>query len=193
TAAEARSILGLVPQAQRLLLEGFDARLDQVLSGRLAAYRIVHFATHANTDWVAERPVGLVLSQTTPEGEILDGVLGLDALYGLHLPAELAVLSACSTGAGRDVAGEGLLSLTRGFMHAGTPRVLVSLWPVRDRATRELMERFYDGLLRRCLRPPEALRLAQRQMWRLGRPQQDWAAFQLQGEWRGFEACQTAD
>ena len=82
----------------------------------------------------------------------------------MKLEADLVVLSACQTALGEDVRGEGLVGLVRGFMYAGSPQVLASLWSVRDRATAELMRRFYEGLLARHLTPEAALRAAQRSM-----------------------------
>ena|ERR1700674_3424461 len=74
-----------------------------------------------------------------------DGFLRANEIYNLNLPAELVVLSACETGLGKDIKGEGLVGLTRGFMYAGPRRVVVSLWNVNDKATAELMARFYRG------------------------------------------------
>ena len=82
--------------------------------------------------------------------------------------------------------GEGLLSLTRGFMYAGAPRVVVSLWSVSEAGTRELMVRFYRGMLENDLRPAAALRLAQLSLMKEKRWESPfyWAPFTLQGEWR---------
>jgi CHAT domain-containing protein len=103
----------------------------------------------------------------------------------LNLPVDLVVLSACQTALGKDVKGEGLISLTRGFMYAGAPRVVVSLWNVSDRGTAELMTRFYRSMLVGGLKPAAALRAAQISMSE--DPQwspNSWAGFVLQGEWR---------
>ena len=103
-----------------------------------------------------------------------------------ELSAELVTLSACQTGLGKEVRGEGLVGLTRGFMYAGAPRVVVSLWNVSDEATAELMTRFYRGIFEGGLRPAKALQAAQAAMSqdaRFGAPY-FWAAFTLQGEWR---------
>lgn len=187
TTAEAQEILELLPEGSFLLLEGFEANRRQVLSGVLNGYRILHFATHAETG--SGRPLGLILSQFSPQGKPIEGRLGLGGLYGLELPAELAVLSACSTGIGENLEGEGLISLTRGFMHAGTPRVVVSLWAVEDRATRDLMTELYTGLSKHCLSPAQALHRAQKAFWLDGRPKYQWASFQIQGDWRPFPLC----
>lgn len=96
------------------------------------------------------------------------------------------VLSACETGLGKHVRGEGLVGLTRGFMYAGAARVLVTLWAVSDQGTSELMARFYHNLLQEKQRPAAALRAAQIAMWKEQRWQAPyyWAPFVLQGEWR---------
>jgi len=83
------------------------------------------------------------------------------------------------------------MGLTRGFIHAGAPRVVVSLWNVRDRAVRELMRRFYQNLLQDRRPPGEALRRAQVAMWTEGWEVRDWAAFVLHGEWRPFSLVAT--
>jgi CHAT domain-containing protein len=98
----------------------------------------------------------------------------------------MVVLSACQTAIGKEIRGEGLVGLTRGFMYAGAPRVVASLWKVDDRATAELMKRFYHGMLISRLRPPAALRAAQIELSRQKQWQAPyyWAGFVLQGEWR---------
>ena len=119
-------------------------------------------------------------------GNYVNGFLRLHEIFNLKLTAEIVVLSACQTGQGKDIKGEGLVGLTRGFMYAGSPRILVSLWKVDDRATAEMMTRFYRLMLEKKLSAIEALRKAQLEM------QQEtewkspyyWAAFVLQGEWR---------
>ena len=98
----------------------------------------------------------------------------------------MVVLSACQTALGKEIKGEGLVGLTRGFMYAGAPRVVASLWQVDDRVTAELMKRFYQGMLGLGLRPAAALRAAQSSMWQDKRWQapHNWAAFTFQGEWK---------
>ena len=105
-------------------------------------------------------------------------------IYNLNLPAELVVLSACKTGLGKEVRGEGLMSLTRGFMYAGAARVMVSLWDVNDKSTSVLMGELYRGLLQQKLRPSAALRAAQLKMLnskQFASPYY-WAAFVQLGE-----------
>jgi CHAT domain-containing protein len=104
----------------------------------------------------------------------------------LRLGAELVVLSACRTALGPDIKGEGLIGLTRGFLYAGAPRVVATLWEIDDRTTAEAMKRFYEGMLGRGERPAAALRAAQIALWKSkgwDAPYY-WAAFTLEGEWR---------
>jgi len=183
---EAARLLALVPRREALAALGFKASQTTAMSPEVQSYRIVHFATHGYLN--PERPElsGLVLSLVDERGEPQDGFLSLPEVYNLRLPAELVVLSACQTGLGKQVQGEGLVGLTRGFMYAGAPRVVASLWAVQDRATSEMMGRFYEAMLRRGLRPAAALRAAQLSMLsgeRWSAPHQ-WAGFILQGEWR---------
>jgi CHAT domain-containing protein len=126
------------------------------------------------------------LSRFNELGQSLDGFLQLHDVYNLKLSADLVVLSACQTALGKDVRGEGLVGLTRGFMYAGAPRVVASLWQVDDAATADFMREFYSAMLTEGKRPAEALRVAQ---LRLSKQTQwsspyYWAAFTLQGEWR---------
>lgn len=183
---EAEAILALVDQDQRLGALGAAANLDLVWSGELARYRIVHFATHGQLNTEHPELSRLVLSLVDAGGRPRDGVLWGHQTYNLDLPADLVVLSACRTALGKQVRGEGMMSLTRGFMHAGAARVVVSLWNVSDRATAVLMERFYRGMLRDGLTPAAALRQAQTSMLREQRwsAPYHWAGFLLQGEWR---------
>jgi len=118
-------------------------------------------------------------------GSPQNGWLWLRDMYNLHLSAELIVLSACDTALGKEVKGEGLMSMVRGFMYSGTPRVLASLWKVDDEATAELMKEFYKQVLESGLTPAAALRQAQiAQMQKKSRQSPYyWAGFQLQGEW----------
>lgn len=181
---EAEAIVALLPGEDSLLATGFAASRRAVLEGELAGYRIVHFATHGLLNSRFPDLSALVLSLVDEEGRSVDGFLRLHDIYNLDLNAELVVLSACQTAVGREIRGEGLLGLTRGFMHAGARQVLASLWSVQDRATKELMARFYEHLLRRDLPASEALRRAQVELWRDERFRSPyyWAGFILQGD-----------
>ncbi len=187
TRREATAILALVPESERKQALDFQASRATALSPELGQYRIVHFATHGLLNNIHPELSGIVLSLVNEKGQPQEGFLRLQDIYNLKLPAELAVLSACQTGLGKEIKGEGLIGLTRGFMYAGTPRIVASLWKVDDRATSELMKRFYQGLLGpERLRPAEALRQAQLSIWKQKqwRAPYYWAAFVLQGEWK---------
>ena len=183
---EAAGILALVPPGQGRQALDFAASRATATAGDLAGYRLVHFATHGFLDNVHPELSGLVLSLVDEKGHAQDGFLRLHEVYNLKLPADLVVLSACQTGLGKEVRGEGLVGLTRGFMYAGATRVMTSLWKVDDKATAELMKRFYEGMLGpRRLSPAAALRaaqvgLAEQKRWRAP---YYWAGFVLQGEW----------
>ena len=120
------------------------------------------------------------------QGKPQDGFLRANEIYNLNLPAELVVLSACQTGLGKEIKGEGLVGLTRGFMYAVEARVVVSLWSVNDKATAELMAKFYQKMLKENQRPAAALRAAQVELWKQKQWQSPyyWAPFVLQGEWK---------
>jgi CHAT domain-containing protein len=186
TRREALAILALAQAASRKRALDFDASRVTASSLDLGTYKIIHFATHGLVNDVHPELSGLVLSLVDERGQPQDGFLRLIDVYNLSLPVELVVLSACRTGLGKEVRGEGLMGLTRGFMYAGASRVTASLWKVDDRATAELMKRFYQGMLAERLSPAAALRAAQVGMWK--QPQwQDpyyWAAFVLYGEWK---------
>lgn len=183
---EARAIAALVPQEDRLLALDFAASRATVVSPEIAQYRIVHVATHGLLNSRHPELSGIVLSLVDEEGRPQDGFLRAHEVYNLKLNADLVVLSACQTALGKQVKGEGLLGLTRGFMYAGAPRVVASVWDVRDDATSELMKRFYRRMLKKGLRPAAALREAQVSCWKESRwrAPQNWAGFILQGEWR---------
>ncbi|HEY0380422.1 MAG TPA: CHAT domain-containing tetratricopeptide repeat protein [Pyrinomonadaceae bacterium] len=177
---------GVASDEETFVAEGFDASRERLRGTDLSGYAILHFATHGFLDPARPENSGLMLSTVDRDGRPQDGFVGLQDVYGLRAPVELVVLSACSTALGKEVRGEGLIGLTRGFMYAGASSVLASLWKVDDEATAELMKRFYGNLLRRGMTPAEALRAAQNSIRRepqWGAPYY-WAGFTLQGEYR---------
>jgi CHAT domain-containing protein/Tfp pilus assembly protein PilF len=185
--SEAKAIINLVPEQERRLALGFDASLSTAKNEELQQYRIVHFATHGLIYGEYPQLYGVVLSLVDRQGKSQDGFLRLNEVYNLKLAADLVVLSACQTALGKDIKGEGLVGLARGFMYAGAERVVASLWKVDDRASADLMKYFYEGLFGKSrLRPAAALRAAQVQMWKQPRWRSPyfWAAFILQGEWK---------
>lgn len=183
---EANRLLALVPAEQRLAALDFKADRATALQPQLGQFRLLHFATHGVLNEIHPDLSGIVLSLRDEAGQEQDGFLRLHEIYNLKLNADLVTLSACQTGLGKQVRGEGLIGLTRGFMFAGVPRVAASLWKVQDDSTAELMHEFYRALLRDGQRPAAALRAAQLALQRQAAWQHPfyWAAFTLQGEWR---------
>ena len=186
TGAEAAAILDLSGSAPVLAASGFEASRELVRSGRLANYRILHFATHSLVNGLYPELSSLSLSTFDASGRPVDGQLRAYEVSDLNLSADLVVLSACRTALGEEVGGEGLVGLTQAFLHAGAARLVVSLWDVNDRATAELMKHFYTALLREKLPPSQALRKAQIALLRQERWHSPyyWAGFVLQGEWK---------
>jgi CHAT domain-containing protein len=183
---EAEAIMALVPEAQRRTAFDFDASRATATSAELGAYRYLHIATHGLFNSEHPELSGLVLSLVDREGNRQPGILRAQDIYNLKLPVELVVLSACRTALGKESGGEGVIGLTRGFFYAGARRVIASLWMVNDKATAELMGRFYRELLgEKRSSPAAALRAAQVSMWKEQRWRAPyyWAAFTLQGEW----------
>ena len=115
-----------------------------------AAYRIIHLATHACVDESNSNLNKIFLT---------DDYLSSFDLYNMELNSELAVLSACNTGSGELVKGEGVMNMARGFINAGCSSTLMSMWSVDDCATSDIMLRFYEGL-KKGLKKDEALRAA---------------------------------
>jgi CHAT domain-containing protein len=182
---EAERILGLAAPGRRLAATGAEATKELLQQGRVNGYATLHLATHAIVDTRQPEWSRIVLSEVDGRGRARDGSLRLWEIYGLKLDADMVVLSACRTALGRQVRGEGLIGLTRGFFYAGARRVVASLWDVQDRATAELMSRFYSEFLHHRLEPAAALRRAQ--LGLLGDPRWRapyyWAPFVIQGDW----------
>jgi CHAT domain-containing protein/tetratricopeptide (TPR) repeat protein len=180
---EADGIAALVPANRITSFVDFAASRNAFEARGLRDAEILHLATHAVLD--TERPElsGIVLSSIDRNGRPQDGFLRLYEIYNLDLNAGLVVLSACRTALGRQIEGEGIVGLSRGFFYAGASNVLASLWSVQDRATAELMRRFYQALLEGRADPAAALRSAQlalRSDPRWSHPYY-WAAFTVQG------------
>jgi CHAT domain len=186
TDEEAKAILNTASGQKNLAAIGFAATKESLVGSALSAYRYVHFATHGFLD--TERPSlsAIALSLVDVAGSPKEGFLRAHELYNLDLSADLVVLSACQTGLGKEIRGEGLVGLTRAFMYAGAARVIVSLWSISDRATATLMARLYREMLRDGKTPAASLRAAQ--LFLRSNPQWEhpyfWAAFILQGDWR---------
>lgn len=188
TQLEAEEILSLFPRAEWLKAVGFDANLSLLTDQqKLAPYRILHFATHGLLNTEHPELSGLLLSMLDEQGRRQNGFLQMHQIYNLHLPADMVVLSACETGIGKEMKGEGLNGVSRGFMYAGAKRVVASLWEVNDASTSQLMKGFYQSLRpvngAGHMRPAAALREAQLQLMRqrIWRNPYYWAAFVVQG------------
>jgi len=183
---EANAVFGMIPASEGMKALDFQATRNLVVNDELADYKIIHLATHSFMDNDNPHLSGLVLSMFDERGLPQNGFLQLYEIYNLRLHADLVVLSACQTALGKDLKGEGIVGLTRGFMHAGVPRVIASLWAVEDAATAELMARFYRQMIVNGLRPAAALRAAQLDLSKLKRYNHPyyWAGFVLQGEWK---------
>jgi CHAT domain-containing protein/tetratricopeptide (TPR) repeat protein len=186
TCVEAEAVEAVAGRGQSEFALDFAANRTAATSQDLSQYRIVHFATHGYLNALHPELSGLVLSLVDERGKPQAGFLTSRDVFGLKLAADLVVLSACRTGLGKEVRGEGLVGLTRAFMYAGSPRVIVSLWSVNDQATAELMKRFYEEMLTSEKSPAAALRAAQVAIWEHEgwRAPFYWAPFVLQGEWQ---------
>ena len=186
TLQEAKAIMAVAPPGQGRMITSFEASRAQAVEGSLSQYRIVHFATHGVINGQHPELSGIVLSMLNERGEHVNGFLQLHDIYRLDLSADLVVLSACSTGLGEEIQGEGLVGLTQGFLHVGAKSVVASLWQVDDKATAELMHHFYKSMFDDGLTPAAALRDAKKAMWREKRWRAPyyWAAFVLQGEYQ---------
>jgi CHAT domain-containing protein len=186
---EAEAISRLAPPTDTSKSLDFRASREAAINSSLADYQYIHLATHGLLNGAHPELSGLFFSLVNERGDFQNGLLRVDEIYNLKLPAELIVLSACETALGKDIKGEGIVGLTRGFMYAGARRVVASLWKVNDASTAELMKRFYQGMLgTKKLSPSAALREAQVSMWADKKDKRwqspyYWAAFVLQGEW----------
>jgi CHAT domain-containing protein/tetratricopeptide (TPR) repeat protein len=186
TRREAEAIMSIVSPGQGWLATDFKASREAAVSSELKNYRVIHFATHSLIDDRHPELSGVVLSLVDEHGNPTDGFLRLHDVYSMNLPVELVVLSACRTGLGKDVRGEGVIGLTRGFMHAGARRIMTTFWSVNDLATASLMEDFYRRMLVQGQSAAAALRGAQIDALRHSawRHPFYWAAFVLAGEYR---------
>jgi CHAT domain-containing protein len=187
TREEAQAVAASADPSEVRIALGFEAAKSLLTGIEASRYGIVHIATHSLLD--ARRPElsSLAFSLVDARGHPVDGLLRLHEIYNLNLPAELVVLSACRSGDGRQIRGEGLVGLTRGFLFAGTRRAVAALWNVDDEATAELFRQFYRlqfGPER--LRPAAALRAAQLAVARQPRWRSPyyWGGFVFEGEWR---------
>ena len=188
TGVEAREIAALLPENKVHVAVGFEASRPALLEMDLTGFRFLHFAMHGIVDSQHPNLSSLAMSGFTPSGERQEGMLRLYEIFDLDLNAQLVVLSACDTALGQQIRGEGLVGLAQGFMYAGARSIVASLWQVSDRATAEMMTRFYGYLLdeENPLQPAAALRSAQMDLAGSGRWSHPyfWSAFVLLGDWQ---------
>ncbi len=184
TRVEVEGLRRLFPDARVLLGPGASEENAKALA---AQARYLHFACHGALDNAQPLNSGLLLTVRESPGPGQDNgfLQAWEVFESLRTDAELVTLSACASGRGRVLVGEGLIGLTRAFHYAGARSVLASLWSVSDRSTAQLMARFYAAL-RSGSPKDQALASAQRQLIqgdRYSHPYH-WAAFQLSGDWR---------
>jgi CHAT domain-containing protein len=186
TLEEAKMIVEAAPYGSTRVVTSFQASKAAVMRDDFSQFRILHFATHGIINDRHPERSGIVLSLVDEKGDDQSGFLRLSDVYKLKLDSDLIVLSACRSGLGKQVSGEGFVGLTRGFLSGGARSVVASLWKVDDEATAELMNHFYQAMLREELPPAAALQRAKQAMQRHQRWHHPyyWAAFVLQGEYR---------
>jgi CHAT domain-containing protein len=197
TRSEVVKISALFPQAAVYLGQEATEEHAKALPRNT---RIVHFATHATLDERFPLNSGVVLSipEKFEEGKDNGLLQAWEIFERVRIDADLVVLSACQSGLGKEMGGEGLIGLTRAFQYAGARSVLASLWKISDRTTAELMVRFYKHW-KEGLPKDEALRAAQMELIRGSIKVKNeqgqeveidasapyyWAAFQIYGDWQ---------
>ena len=141
---EISRISSLFKTKKRTVFQRKEASEEQFKHNDLDNYKIIHFATHSIID--ERRPLrsSIVLSLDKDPEE--DGFLQMREVYNIKLNADLVTLSSCQTGLGERIRGEGIEGINRAFFYAGSSSILMSLWPVNDEASCQLMERFYTHL-----------------------------------------------
>ncbi|NOT62111.1 MAG: CHAT domain-containing protein, partial [Acidobacteria bacterium] len=181
TRHEVNAIAALFSPTESRIWLGAEANEPNSKAERLNQFRYVHFATHALIDEAHPARSGIVLAQSEKE----DGMLQMSEVMRLKLNADLVTLSACRTGLGQLLRGEGIIGLTRAFLYAGAESVTVSLWNVNDIATASLMKSFYKNLQQGQAKD-DALRQAKLELLKGAQPAWHhpyyWAAFVLVGD-----------
>lgn len=166
------------------ILTDYQANLGNISDSDLNRSKYIHFASHAIFGRSNPKLNGIVLSLVNEQGKDIDGFLSFEKILSMKLNAEMVVLSACQTALGKEVKGEGLVSLGRAFAYAGAKRTVISLWKVDDEATSEFMLKFYHKLLKEGMSPSTALRKTQIEMLKSKKWEIPyfWAAFIIEGE-----------
>lgn len=182
---ESESLLAIVG-GNSTSMSGFDASRINAQGQLPVDYKILHFATHALVDGRYPEVSGLVLSRFNSDGQPTQGLVRLQDIYQMQLSCDLVVLSACQTAIGKEVKGQGPMSLNNAFLRAGARAVVSSLWKVDDRATQLFMERFYRNVIESGMTVSEALQRSQIEM--RSDPEYSapfyWAAFVQHGDFR---------
>lgn len=181
---EAKSIQEVIGGSGIDSLSGFSATRERLMGAQLSDYKVLHFATHGFVDIDRPELSSIVLSRYNESGQQIDESVRMQDIYAMKLNADLVVLSACETGTGKEVKGEGIMGLNTAFLQAGARSVIASLWPVEDNATNLMMREFYDGMGNRGITPSAALRNAQLKLYKdpQFRSPFFWASFTLQGD-----------
>jgi CHAT domain-containing protein/Tfp pilus assembly protein PilF len=141
---EIEKISALFSENKKTIFQRESASEEQLKNHQLENYKILHFATHSLIDDKKPDRSSIVLALDKDQKE--DGLLRMKEIYNLNLNSDLVTLSACQTGLGQLIRGEGIEGINRAFFYAGASSVLMSLWAVNDQATYQLMERFYTHL-----------------------------------------------
>ncbi len=137
-------ISSLFKDAKKTVLKRNKATEETLKKTNLEDYKIIHLATHSLID--DKRPFRSSIILALDDNPQEDGFLQTREIYNISMNSDLVVLSACETGLGQFIKGEGIEGINRSFFYAGSSAVLMSLWQVNDQATYQLMERFYTHL-----------------------------------------------
>ncbi len=156
TESEVKTIFDFFEQKNKNAVANLheSASEDFVKRGSLHKYKYLHFASHGIVNTEKPELSGIILAQDSTSKE--DGILHTGEMYNLKLNADLTVLSACETGLGKIKKGEGLIGLTRALLYAGSKNIIVSLWKVADKSTKQLMVDFYADMLENENKPDYA-------------------------------------
>jgi CHAT domain-containing protein len=178
--AEVRRISAFIDEDRKDIRVRNRASEQELKRLPLQDYKIIHFAAHGVIDDRKPARSAIVLSTSGDERE--DGFVQVREIYNLSLNADLVSLSACQTGLGQYVQGEGIEGLNRAFFYAGASSVMTSLWSINDQASAQLMERFYFHLRNRS-NIMDALQTAKIEMIRSGVLSHPyyWGAFLITG------------
>jgi CHAT domain-containing protein len=158
SATEANELIRYYPEGRRLLLLGTEATQRNFFDDRVRRARVIHIATHGYFDESMPELIGFAMAKDDSDD---DGFVSTAEISAQDFLADLVVISACSTGRGVQIAGEGNMSLARAFLAQGVNAVVSTLWPVSDAATALFMREFYRALNEDGQSLPEALRSAQ--------------------------------